>query len=323
MLVSYVFLYMSTENYQGVDEANALVPYQPETLYNNCQIWFENYVEEVTHTLLRCAVRQYDDYCQKISFFLKVPLYLAWLGSWGPMKPDSYVGIFHDYENLPLPANKNIQVTEEESEDAEHSTMQPPVNKNIQVTVEEYEEAVHSMLRINKITENKSLPCPKILVYGHWDETRKVRENITENIIYKRTERGKDVTDVQIKKGILAWALAKKWERSCSFFQLFKKNKSEQQWVVLISGDNGYHRTLSYVRQLGHKFLLVCETPPENMKHPDLLLNWKKMLDRDLDEHDRFRGVCLHIPETWLDNLKKKLKNNMLKFVKFPPLFKL
>lgn len=200
-------------------------------------------MEEILQTMLCCAVRQIDGGKKEISIFLKVPLYLAWLtSSWGPVNSDSQVGVFYDCENMQLPNNTKLQVT-----------------------VQEFEEAITSVLYMNKITKKESEQQPKILAYGHLDETRKLRENITKNIIFQRTLQGKNDADFQIKKGVFAWALTKKWKRTWSNFKLFNRDKSEQ-WVVLISGDHGNKMTMQYMKKIGFRFMLICETLPGNMQ---------------------------------------------------------
>ncbi|KEH30489.1 hypothetical protein MtrunA17_Chr4g0037151 [Medicago truncatula] len=154
----------------------------PMSIFGSYKRWYSKYLEDFRQTVLRCAVTEiHNDGKTEISTYLKVPLFLAWLSSWGPMNPDSHVGIVWDYENIPLPKNFDV---------------------------DEFEYAMIMVLKKNELAKSED-GLPKILTFGHFVETKKLRANITSNIKYQRTMRGRNFGDAQIKKAMLACGMAK------------------------------------------------------------------------------------------------------------------
>lgn len=252
---------ITTNNLRTVDARTDMIASKQLSLFSHYFLCYANYMEDFRQTVLRCAIRElHDDGREEISTYLRIPLFLAWLSSWGPMNPNSHVGIFWDYENLPLISNDKV---------------------------EEFEDAMKMVLEKNKIS--KSEEDLLIMAYGHILETEKLRSNITNHIKYQKTMRGKNSADAQIKKGMLAWVLATKWDMTKAKL-VFKSNSEKKPWLILISADYGNKRVLHYSKGKKINIMIICEKLPQKLKTlPDLHVNWK-----ELNQNKEYVGVRKH-----------------------------
>ena len=63
------------------------------SIFGHYKRWYGKYIESFRQTILRVAVKEIHDAGKsEISISLKIPMFLAWLNSWGPMNLNSHVG---------------------------------------------------------------------------------------------------------------------------------------------------------------------------------------------------------------------------------------